>query len=175
MSKQIRLSGSGGQGMLLAGIILAEAGIMSGKNAVQSQSYGPEARGGASKSEVIISDLSIDYPKVTKPDIMLALTQEAYSKYAGDMSDDGILVIDESIQLSGQDKCKVYSIPIIVSARDVLGRAIVANMVALGAIVKASEVISFESLESAVLKRVPRGTEELNRKAIQTGYELIAG
>jgi 2-oxoglutarate ferredoxin oxidoreductase subunit gamma len=173
MSVQIRLSGSGGQGMLLAGIILAEAGIRSGKNAVQSQSYGPEARGGASKAEVIISSESIDYPKVTKPDVMLALTQEAYDKYSKDMSDEGILVIDESIKLSGNDKCKVISIPVIVTARDVLGRVIVANMVALGALVKASSVITFERLEEAVLRRVPKGTEELNKKAIKAGFDLV--
>ena len=173
MSVQIRLSGSGGQGMLLAGIILAEAGIMSGKNAVQSQSYGPEARGGASKAEVIISDESIDYPKVTQPDVMLALTQEAYDKYSKDMSDDGVLVIDESIELSGNDKCKVISVPILITARDTLGRIIVANMVALGALVKASNVITFDSLEEAVLRRVPKGTEELNKKAIKAGYELV--
>ena len=173
MSVQIRLSGSGGQGMLLAGIILAEAGIMSGKNAVQSQSYGPEARGGASKAEVIISNESIDYPKVTKPDVMLALTQEAYDKYAKDMSDEGVLVIDESIELSGNDKCKVISIPVIVTARDTLGRVIVANMVALGALVKASNVITFDSLEEAVLRRVPKGTEELNKKAIKAGFDLV--
>jgi 2-oxoglutarate ferredoxin oxidoreductase subunit gamma len=173
MSVQIRLSGSGGQGMLLAGIILAEAGIMSGKNAVQSQSYGPEARGGASKAEVIISEESIDYPKVTQPDVMLALTQEAYEKYAKDMADDGVLVIDESIELSGNEKCKVISAPILLTARDTLGRIIVANMVALGALVKASNVITFDSLEEAVLRRVPKGTEELNKKAIKAGYDLV--
>jgi 2-oxoglutarate ferredoxin oxidoreductase subunit gamma len=173
MSVQIRLSGSGGQGILLAGIILAEAGIMSGKNAVQSQSYGPEARGGASKAEVIISSESIDYPKVTCPDVMLALTQEAYEKYSKDMSNEGVLVIDESIKPSGNDNCKIISVPVIVTARDTLGRIIVANMVALGALVKASSVITFERLEEAVLRRVPKGTEELNKKAIKAGFDLV--
>ncbi len=174
MSTQIRLSGSGGQGMLLAGIILSEAAISEEKNAVQTQSYGPEARGGASKSEVIISDDEIAYPKVTVPDVMLALTQEAYEKYAVDMNDNGTLVVDESITLSGNDKCKVISIPIIKSARDDLGRIIVANIVALGALVKASSIVNEEALLAAVLKRVPKGTEELNTKALQTGFMLVA-
>ena len=173
MSKQIRLSGSGGQGMLLAGIILSEAAIIDDKNAVQTQSYGPEARGGASKSEVIISQDKIAYPKVTLPDIMLALTQEAYGKYAVDMNENGILVVDESIKLSGNDRCEVMSLPIIKSARDVLGKVIVANIIALGALTKASGVVSEEALEKAVLKRVPKGTEELNKKALQTGFELV--
>jgi 2-oxoglutarate ferredoxin oxidoreductase subunit gamma len=174
MSKQIRLSGSGGQGMLLAGIILSEAAIINDKNAVQTQSYGPEARGGASKSEVIISDEKIAYPKVTLPDIMLALTQEAYDKYAVDMNDNGILVVDDTINLSGNDKCDVMALPIIKSARDDLGKVIVANIIALGALTKASGVVSEESLEKAVLKRVPKGTEELNKKALQTGFKLVA-
>ncbi|SRR6056297_2641312 len=174
MSKQIRLSGSGGQGMLLAGIILSEAAIIDDKNAVQTQSYGPEARGGASKSEVIISQDKIAYPKVTLPDIMLALTQEAYGKYAVDMNENGILVVDESIKLSGNDRCEVMSLPIIKSARDVLGKVIVANIIALGALTKASGVVSEEALEKAVLKRVPKGTEELNKKALQTGFKLVA-
>lgn len=173
MSKQIRLSGSGGQGMLLAGIILSEAAIMDDKNAVQTQSYGPEARGGASKSEVIISEDKIAYPKVTVPDIMLALTQESYDKYAIDMNVNGILVVDDTIELSGNDKCEIISIPIIKSARDEIGRVIVANIIALGAITKASGVVSKDALEQAVLKRVPKGTEELNKKALQTGFELV--
>ena len=174
MSKQIRLSGSGGQGMLLAGIILSEAAIMDDKNAVQTQSYGPEARGGASKSEVIISEDKIAYPKVTVPDIMLALTQESYDKYAIDMNVNGILVVDDTIELSGNDKCEIITIPIIKSARDEIGRVIVANIIALGAITKASGVVSKDALEQAVLKRVPKGTEELNKKALQTGFKLVA-
>lgn len=174
MSKQIRLSGSGGQGMLLAGIILSEAAILDNNNAVQTQSYGPEARGGASKSEVIISEQKIAYPKVTLPDIMLALTQEAYDKYSVDMNDNGLLVIDDTIKLSGNDKCEIISIPIIQSARDVIGRVIVANIIALGALTNASGVVSKDALEKAVLKRVPKGTEELNKKALQTGFELVA-
>lgn len=95
---EIRLSGSGGQGIILMGIILAEAAIMNGVNAIQSQSYGPEARGGASKAEVIINDGEIDFPKVRKPDILLALTQEAFDKYIVDIKEGGIVILDEKLK-----------------------------------------------------------------------------
>lgn len=168
-STEIRLSGSGGQGLLLCGIVLAEAAIIDGKNAVQTQSYGPEARGGASKSEVIISDGGIYYPKVRKPDIFLALTQEAYDKYVNSISEDGIVIADQSVKLSDV-KCKgKYSLPILKTASEVVGKAMVANIVALGTINQITKLVSPDALEEAVLNRVPKGTEELNRKALKTG------
>ena len=115
-STEIRLSGSGGQGLLLAGIILAEAAILDGKNAVQTQSYGPEARGGASKSEVIISEGDIYYPKVRKPNVFLALTQEAYNKYVGSTCEEGVIIADESVEITDV-KCAKNSLPILDTAR----------------------------------------------------------
>jgi len=170
---EIRLSGSGGQGLLLAGIILAEGAINDGKNAVQTQSYGPEARGGASKSEVIISTAAIDFPKVRECDILLALTQKAYEQYGEGLKDDGILIIDSSINAGEVGNKKLYSVPIVDTASKVLGKPMVTNIVALGAIVGITKVISNESLEKAVLDRVPKGTEELNRKALSMGYEIV--
>ena len=99
MRQEIRLSGSGGQGIILAGIVLAEAALYEKMNAVQSQSYGPEARGGASKSEVIISSEAIDYPKVTSPDLVLALTTEAYKKYAKNLPEGTQVVVDSSVNV----------------------------------------------------------------------------
>lgn len=176
MAKQteIRLTGSGGQGLILAGIILAETAIMQGDNAVQSQSYGPEARGGASKAEVIISDEDIYFPKVDKADIMLSLTQVAMDKYADTLKDDGILVVDSSIEVPEDLKAgKIISIPILNTAKEAIGKSMVANIVALGAIQELSNIITKEYLEEAVLSRVPRGTEELNKKALQEGYNLV--
>jgi 2-oxoglutarate ferredoxin oxidoreductase subunit gamma len=169
---EIRLSGSGGQGLILAGIILAEAAILEGKNAVQTQSYGPEARGGASKAEVIISDADIDYPKVNKPDVFLALTEEATVKYMRDLKNDGLFIADSNINVPGTFKGKIYSLPIIDTARNKVGKEIVANIVALGAITAVTGIVSLKSVESAVLERVPTGTEELNRKALEAGFEL---
>ena len=114
MKKELRLSGSGGQGLILAGIILAEAAINQGLNAIQSQSYGPEARGGASKAEVIIGDEEIFFPKVRKPNILLALSQKAFNQYIHDLDSKSIIVVDESIQTN--DKIEVdmiYKLPIL--------------------------------------------------------------
>lgn len=170
---EIRLSGSGGQGLILAGIILAEAALDDGKNAVQSQSYGPEARGGASKAEVIISNEEINYPKVRDCDMLLALTQVACDKYVNTLKRDGMLVIDSSVKAPSRDDMKVVSVPILDTAADELNKPMVANIVALGAINRIADIVSDESLTEAVLSRVPRGTEELNKKALEKGFSLI--
>lgn len=170
---EIRLSGSGGQGLILAGIILAEAAIEDGKNAVQSQSYGPEARGGASRSEVIISNNEIYYPKVKECDLLLALTQIACDKYVDTLKKGGTLVIDDSIDYPQRDDIKVISIPILSTANEKLKKPMVANIIALGAINCISEIVSIDSLKTAVLSKVPMGTELLNEKALEEGMKLI--
>ncbi len=170
---EIRFSGAGGQGLILAGVIMAEAAaIYDGKQAVQSQSYGPEARGGASKSEVIIGEAPIDYPKATIVDALLALTQEACDKYSHDLREGGVLLVDSDlVKKLPAGNFKVVSFPIINTAKNEVGREIVANIVALGAIVALTGVVTKESAEKAVLSRVPEAFVDLNRKAFQTGYE----
>ena len=171
---EIRLSGAGGQGLILVGKILAEAAaIYDEKNATQSQSYGPEARGGASRSEVIISDDDIDYPKATNIDLLLAMTQEAVDKYANDVKENGIVIVDSSyVKENPTGNFKVYSYPITNIAEDEIGKKIVANIIALGAIVKLSDIISENAVINAIRARVPKGTEELNIKAFKHGIEL---
>jgi 2-oxoglutarate ferredoxin oxidoreductase subunit gamma len=171
---EIRLSGEGGQGLVLAGKILAEAAaIYDGKNATQSQSYGPEARGGASRSEVIISDEDIDYPKAINIDLLLALTQESCTKYSKDLKETGILLVDsDAVTECPEGKFKIYRVPIIESARTKLGRVVVANIVALGAIIELTKIVSMDAIESAILARVPKGTEKINKEAFQLGMEL---
>ena len=170
---EMRFSGSGGQGMILAGIIMAEAAaIYDGKQAVQSQSYGPESRGGASRSEVIISDEEIDYPKATSIDAMLALTQEACNKYCKDIKDGGILLVDsDEVKSVPKGNYKVYSFPIIATATTVLGKGIVANIISLGIMTELTKIITSGAMEKAVLARVPAAFTELNKKAIQLGFE----
>ncbi len=170
---ELRFSGSGGQGMILAGIIMAEAAaIYDGKNAVQSQSYGPESRGGASRAEVIISDEEIDYPKATSIDAMLAMTQEACNKYHSDIKKGGILLVDsEEVRDIPKGDFRVYSFPIIRYAMENLGKAIVANIMALGMITELTGVVSHQALEKAVLARVPAAFLELNKKALHEGFE----
>lgn len=176
MSNQVefRLSGSGGQGLLLAGIILSEAAINEDKNAVQTQSYGPEARGGASKAEVIISNEDIDFPKVTAPNVVLALTQVAADKYVESVREDGIVIVDSRIVLPETLKAgRIISVPIIETASEKIGKSIVANIVAIAVIQAATQVVSKEAIEAAVLSRVPKGTEDLNKMALSAGYELV--
>lgn len=175
MRVEFRLSGSGGQGLLLAGIVLAEAAIIEGKNAVQTQSYGPEARGGSSKAEVVISDDDIDYPKAIDPDFLLALTQEAYRTYGplqAQGSGKGLIIVDSSVELSKEITARTVVVPILKTAKEELGKGVVANIVALGVLGGLSEVASPANLEEAVRNRVPKGTEELNLKALRAGIEL---
>ena len=170
MHNELKLTGSGGQGLILAGVILAEAAILDGKKAIQSQSYGPEARGGSSKAEVIISDGEIDFFKVQKCDMLLCLTQDAYNKYGKDFTK--VLVIDESLKVIYSEPEKVYKLPILRTASDKLGKIMVANIVALGALNGLLNLVAKESLLEVVLGRVPKGTEELNKQALEAGYEL---
>lgn len=171
MRVEFRLSGSGGQGLLLAGIVLAEASIFDGKNAVQTQSYGPEARGGSSKAEVVVSDQEVDYPKATDPDFLLALTQESYRTY-GPAIGKGMIVTDSSIVLDPAIRARTVALPILSTASEKIGKRVVANIVALGVLGGLSGVASSAKLKEAVLSRVPKGTEELNLAALEAGLAL---
>jgi 2-oxoglutarate ferredoxin oxidoreductase subunit gamma len=170
---EIRLSGSGGQGMVLGAIILAEAAaIFEGKNATQSQSYGPEARGGSSKSDVVLSDGEIEYPKATKLDVLLAMTQESCDKYCKDLRPGGMLIVDEDhVATVPKIEGRVVKLPIMRLAAESVGKKVVANIVALGALVELTGVVSGESLRKAVLAKVPKGTEELNTRALNVGIK----
>lgn len=172
-TQELRLTGSGGQGLILAGIILAEAALYDGKNVVQSQSYGPEARGGASRAEIIISSDIINYPKVDNCDIMLALTQDAYDKYISSLKSGGILVLDSSVKAKEDNNITTYVLPILETATEKIGKSMVANIVALGSTCELTKIVSKESLTRAVCGRVPRGTEDLNKKALEEGFNLI--
>ncbi len=174
MKTEIRLSGSGGQGVIMIGVILAEAGIEMGKNVIQSQSYGPEARGGASKAEVVINDDEIFFTKVLAPNIFLALTQDSYNKYNKEVVDGGICVVDSSVR-TGEEVLNrtVYTLPIVDTARDTIGKSIVTNIVALGALSRVIESLSEEALRTAMLHRIPAGTEELNLRAFEEGIKLF--
>ena len=165
----IRLSGSGGQGLILMGIILAEAiGIYDGKYVAQTQSYGPEARGGSSKAEVVVSDQEIDYPKALKLDLLLAMNQKSCDDYYMDLKPKGILVVDSTF-VNQVPIPRAYQIPFTRIARDKFKREMVANIIALGAISKLTPIVSARAIEAAVLARVPKGTEKLNRDALRAG------
>ena len=167
---ELRLSGSGGQGMIFASVVLGEAiGLTEGKNVVQSQSYGPEARGGASKADVVVSSQEIFYPKAMKLDLLLAMTQESMDKYYPDLKEGGILIVDTSLVTSVPTD-NFYGLEFTRLARHETGHIMVANVIALGAIAALTDVVSLESITNAVLSRAPRGTEEKNKKAVELGY-----
>lgn len=166
---EIRLSGSGGQGLILMGIILAEAiGIYDGKHVAQTQSYGPEARGGSSKSEVIVSDEEIDYPKAMHLDLLLAMSQRSCDEFYPDLKPDGLLIVDSTF-VTQVPTPKAFQIPFTRIAREKFKREVVANIIALGALAQLSPIVSSRAVESAVLDRVPKGTEKLNRDALKAG------
>jgi 2-oxoglutarate ferredoxin oxidoreductase subunit gamma len=166
---EIRLSGSGGQGLILMGIILAEAvGIYDGRYVAQTQSYGPEARGGSSKSEVIVSDEEIDYPKALKLDLFLAMNQRSCDDFYQDLKPEGLLIVDSTF-VTQIPTSKAFQIPFTRIAREKFKKEVVANIIALGALTQLTPIVSPKAMESAVLARVPKGTEKLNRDALRAG------
>ena len=181
MRTEIRIGGFGGQGVILAGIILGKSAcLFDGKEAVQTQSYGPEARGGASKCEVVISDSEIDYPKVLNPDIFIAMSNEALIKYIVDLKDNGTLIVDPTTtdvedvrEFIDEHNINVFEAPATKTATDEIGLKIVANIVMVGAITKITKVISKEAAIKAIEDSVPKGTEEKNIKAFEAGYALV--
>ncbi len=168
---EIRFSGSGGQGLITAAVVFAEAvGVYDGQYVCQTQSYGPEARGGKSKAEVVISDGPIDYPKALDLDLLLAMNQAACDAYFFDLKPNGLLVVDSSL-VEQYPTSRIIPIPFTEIARKEIGRELVANMVALGAVGRLSGQVNLNNLEKALLARVPPGTEDMNAKALQRGIE----
>lgn len=171
---RIRLAGAGGQGVVLAGLLLAEAAVASGRNATQTQAYGPESRGGASKSEVIIGDGEIAYPYADRVDVLLALTQEAHDRYVGQLEASGLLLFDDGlVRPAGGVGAVCRGLPITATAQRVLGTAIGANLVALGALVELSGVVPVEALEHSIAVRRPGGSVERSLAALRAGRELV--
>ncbi len=167
---EIRLAGEGGQGMILAGIILAEAAaIYDNKNATQTQSYGPEARGGASKAEVVIAEGEINHPEVIVADVLVAMSQEACDKYSGNLKKDGLLIVDQE-RVGRVPSNRAIKVPITRLAQESSGKSITANVVALGVLVGLTSVVSRQAIIQAVAARAPKGTEEMNRAALAAGF-----
>ncbi len=177
MAKQyeLRLSGSGGQGCILAGIILARAAVHDKRRATQTQSYGPESRGGYSRADVIISDEEIYFPEATSFDCLLALTQEACDVYLFDLKEKGILIIDTTFvkNLSLVSEF-TYEVPFTDIAQEKLGSPISTNILSLAFLVKITKVVKEESLRQAIAESVKPAFLSLNLKAMELGFELAA-
>jgi len=178
MRYEVRLAGAGGQGLVLAGIILAEAGLMEGHHVVHSQNYGPEARGGNSVSEIIFSDEPIDYPKALGLDILVALNQRACNENMSCMKDDGMAIVDST----PVKKClwgKVLRIPLQREAENTFQDSRVINMLSLGVVTPFCSWVTENSVKCAIKQRMPERLAERNLKAysagVATGLELLKG
>ncbi|MCS7386554.1 MAG: pyruvate ferredoxin oxidoreductase [Candidatus Methanomethylicota archaeon] len=172
MRWEVRISGLGGQGIILAGYVLGKAAcLFDGKCAVQVESYGPEARGSRCRSDVIISTEEIDYPCASSPDVLIALSQDAYNYYKGGVKSGGVIIVDEDLvePIDVPGEVKLYRVPATRIAEQ-LGRRIVANIVMLGAFSAITGIVSLDALKKSILDSVPRGTEELNLKAVEEGW-----
>jgi 2-oxoglutarate ferredoxin oxidoreductase subunit gamma len=180
MRKEIRIAGFGGQGIILAGIVIGKAAALhDGIHAVQTQSYGPEARGGASRTEVVLSDQEIDYPKVQSPDILVAMSHQALMAYLDDLKDGGILIVDpdmiveeEVMPFVKEHNIHYYRASATKTAEKEIGLSIVANIVMIGAITKITNVVTVEAAEKAITGSVPPGTEAKNLAAFEAGLKL---
>ncbi|MCB5267354.1 MAG: 2-oxoacid:acceptor oxidoreductase family protein [Candidatus Cloacimonetes bacterium] len=172
-SYEIRLSGSGGQGLILAGIILARAAVIDKHKVTQTQSYGPESRGGYSRADVIISDREIYFPEATNFNCLLALTQEACDKYLFDLRETGILIIDttyvKNLALAADN---TYELPFTEIAMEKLGSPISTNVLSLAFLVKVTGIVSESALEISLRESVKPAFVDLNIKAMKLGFDL---
>jgi len=172
---EIRLSGSGGQGLILAGIILGRAAVLDKRRVTQTQSYGPESRGGSSRADVIISDQEIYFPEATSFNCLLALTQEACDKYLFDLRENGILIIDttyvKNLALAAEN---TYELPFTEIAIEKLGSPISTNILSLAFLVKVTGIVKESSLKQSISESVKPAFVDLNLKAMKLGFELAA-
>ncbi|MGM0652213.1 MAG: 2-oxoacid:acceptor oxidoreductase family protein [Bacillota bacterium] len=172
--QEILLTGAGGQGLILASIVMAAAAVSDNKNVVQTQSYGPEARGGASMAGVIIDVDTIEYPKVTKPTVLLCMNQASFNKYLPKVETGCAIIVDSTfVSATYSDDYNVQMFPITKSAREIIKKEVVANMLALGVINAATSLIDRGIFRDSIYQMAPKGSGELNQEAFDLGYKLF--
>jgi 2-oxoglutarate ferredoxin oxidoreductase subunit gamma len=171
---RVVFSGSGGQGVITASIILAEAAVLyEGLNAVQSQSYGPEARGGATRSDVIVSDRDIRFPKVNQPNVLICLTQEAYNKFSNTIRPGGLLLTDSHfVKPATKVDARQVEIGMYKGVMDQIGKPVVFNICVLGAMLGLVPIVKKESIVKVIETKIPAGFLEMNEKALELGFHL---
>jgi len=170
---RIRIAGSGGQGVVLAGVMLAEAAVLAGLNATQSQVYGPQSRGGASRSDVIISDGEIGFPRAEALDVLVALTDAACAGYIAELVPGGLLLVDSACLVPPNGPWNEHRLPIIAAAAGA-GALLAANVVALGALLELTGIVPLPALENVVAARVPVSLRPLNLAALAAGARIAA-
>jgi len=171
---EVRISGLGGQGVVLAGEILGRAAVYDGKEVVETASYGAEARGSTAKSEVIISGKKIGYPKVRKCDVLVAMSQSALDKNIDDLRENGILIVDKGVvEKVTKVRAKIFEVPATKTAETELKSRIYANAVMFGALVKVTRIVSEKACEQAIIDSVPEETKDKNISGFRKGFNLI--
>jgi 2-oxoglutarate ferredoxin oxidoreductase subunit gamma len=174
LKTEIRIAGLGGQGVVLAGEILGRAAVYEGRNVVQTQSYGAEARGSIARSEVIISDEKINFPAIRKSDVLIAMNQEAVDKYLKELRDNGILIFDSTyVKEDPKTNAKIFKISATENAERTFGTKVYANIVMIGALTRITGVVSQGSIEKAIENTLPQKVIATNLQAYQKGQELI--
>jgi 2-oxoglutarate ferredoxin oxidoreductase subunit gamma len=174
LKTEIRIAGLGGQGVVLAGQILGKAATYDGENAVQTESYGAEARGSMTESEVKISNEKIGFPAVTKCDILVVMNQKALDRYLKDLKTGGTLIIDSTaVEPPELRKARMFKIPATESAEKIFGARVYANMLMLGALAKAARIVSDGSMEKAIRDTTEKKTADINVRAYRKGKELV--
>jgi len=171
---EVRISGLGGQGVVLAGEILGRAAAYEGKHVVQTQSYGAEARGSAAKSEVIISDSKIGFPKVRKCDVLVAMSQSAVEKHLKDLKEKGMLIVDEDLVKNiPETQAKIFRIPATKTAEKLLKSRLYANVVMLGALTKITDIVKKKTVEKAIAESVTETAREANITGFREGLRIF--
>ncbi len=169
--KEIIITGFGGQGIIMAGRILGKSAALGDrKESVFTQSYGPESRGGACSAQVIISDKTIYYPYVRRPDILICMSQTGYEKFVGQMTQETILLIEQDLVRPNLTESDFFSIPATRMAEE-LGRKMMANIIMLGFCTAITKIVSIDAALDSVAASVPKGTEEVNTRAFQKGFD----
>ncbi len=171
---EVRISGLGGQGVVLAGEVLGRAAVFDGKFAVQTQSYGAEARGSAARSDIIISDESIGFPKIGECDVLVAMSQGAFDKHLETLREDGILLIDSTnVKNTSKAPVKVHQIPASQIAENEWQSRIYANVIILGALTKILGIVRASAVEKAITASVSDETKQRNLSAFRRGLKLV--
>jgi 2-oxoglutarate ferredoxin oxidoreductase subunit gamma len=171
----ITIAGVGGQGSILAGVILGTAAVShNGQYAAQTQAYSSELRGGFAATWVIVSDDPIAFPRVTEPDVLVAQAQDSINRFAKVLKPEGLLIVDSDMVTDIPENVKrIYKVPATSVSRNDLGAPVVANMIMLGALWRATDVVSREALETAIVASVPKGKDQLNLKAFDLGAKAV--
>ncbi len=169
-------SGSGGQGVITAAIILSEAAVLhDGLNAVQTQAYGPAARGGATRADVVISENKINYPMVVQPNILVCLTQESYNQYAQIIRPGGLLITDRRfVKIERKVDARQRELPIYEQVMETIGNPVVFNIAMLGALLGFAPLVGTEAVQAVLKRRIPESFLEINRQAFSLGLTMIA-